>query len=139
MAQSLAFNFNINDPNSKSTTTVVVDSATNYVSHSFLQIPIYDTFGVQIGYKVSDDYIQQLAANLYSVRINSTYFITGQGTISWQYSFTNTQKNYFYPTGVLASSNITATTGNYLGKTGAVALLPNADGSRNVVIGFNYN
>jgi len=139
MSVQLAFTFNVNDPKAKKTTAIVVNTPDNYVAHSFLQIPIYDNNNNQIGYKVADDYVQLLATNEYLVRINSTYVIEGQGTISWQYSFVNSTPSFLYPVGVLASSNITSTTGNYLGKTGAVSLYPNADGSRNVLIGFNYN
>jgi len=139
MSVQLAFHFNINDPKAKKTTAIVVNTPDNYVSHSFLQIPIYDNNNNEIGYKVTDDYVQLLDANEYLVRINSTYVIDGQGTISWQYSFVNNTPSFLYPVGILASSNITATTGNYLGKTGAVSLYPNADGSRDVLIGFNYN
>ena len=137
MSQVIAFNFSINDPAGRTTTSVVPSSTNNYVAHSFLQIPIYNVAGVQIGYKVSDDYIQQIAANQFAVRISSTYFIQGQGTITWNASFVNTQPNFLYPVGTIVTSNIVSTSGTYLGRTGRVALLANADGSRNVLIFLN--
>jgi hypothetical protein len=138
MAGYISFSFNINDPEFNSQTTVVNPNSPYYVAHAFLRTPIYDNVGVKIGYKVSDDYIQQLSPTQYSVRINSTYYIENQGTINWSYSFINNKPSQFYPVGVLASSNITSTTGNFFGKTGAVALMPNQDGSRNVTIAFNF-
>ena len=138
MSEYLQFHFNIHDPLVKTLTAVVNDSPTNYISHSFIQIPIYDNFDVKIGYKVSDDYIQQLDENLYSVRINSTYHFLNGGSISWQFSFTNDKPNYYYPLDVPNASNIIATTGKYFGKTGAVSLVAHSDGLRDVTIGFNF-
>lgn len=138
MAGYISFSFNINDPEFSSQTTVVNPNSPYYVSHVFIRTPIYDNVGVKIGYKVSDDYVQQLSPTEYSVRISSTYYIENQGTINWSYSFINNKPSHFYPIGVLASSNITSTTGNFFGKTGAVALMPNKDGSRNVTIAFNF-
>jgi hypothetical protein len=138
MAGYISFSFNINDPEFNSQTTVVNPNSPYYVAHVFIRTPIYDNVGVKIGYKVSDDYIQQLSPTEYSVRISSTYYIQNQGTINWSYSFINNKPSQFYPVGVLASSNITSTTGTFFGKTGAVALMPNQDGSRNVTIAFNF-
>lgn len=138
MSQYLNFKFNINDPAAKTDVIVVNPSETDYIVHAFLSIPIYDEFDVKIGYKVSDDYIQQLAENMYSVRINSTYHFFNGGSISWQYCFINNKPNYFYPLNVANASNIIATTGKYFGKTGAVSLKAFEDGRREVTIGFNF-
>jgi hypothetical protein len=138
MSNYLKFYFNIKDPQVKTYTTVVNDSLTNYVSHSFISVPIYDIYNVQIGYKVSDDYIQQLNDNQYSVRINSTYHFFNNSSISWQYSFINNAPNYYYPLNINNASNILSTTGEYFGKTGVVSLIANEDGTRNVTIGFNF-
>ena len=138
MASYLNFNFNIDDPEAKTKTVIVNDSIENFISHSFIQIPIYDDYNVNIGYKVSDDYIQQLSENLYSVRINSTYHFLNGGSISWQYSFTNDKPNYYYPLNVANASNIISGTGIYLGKTGIVSLTALKNGRRDVIIGFNF-
>lgn len=138
MSSYLNFNFSINDPKFQKTTVIVSDEPLNYISHTFIQTPIYDIFGVQIGYKVADDYVQQVCENEYIVRINSTYYFNNNSTISWQYSFLNTTPTVYYPNGVLAASNITSTTGIYFGKTGAVSLMPNTDGTRDVTVGFNF-
>lgn len=45
---SLSFNFKVNDPSSNKVTTIVVDTSKNYVSHTFLQIPIYDDSNQEI-------------------------------------------------------------------------------------------
>jgi len=138
MADYLNFTFNINDPKFRTTTTVVNDSPTNYVSHTFIQTPIYNSSNIEIGYKASDDYIQQVDVNKYMIRINNTYYIDEQGTISWSYNFINNVPSVYYPAGALAASNITSTTGNYFGKKGIVALLPSENGYRNVTIVFNF-
>lgn len=138
MSQYINFHFNLNDPQAKSYTTVVNPSDTSYVAHAFISVPIYDTFDVQIGWKVADDYIQQIADKQYSIRINSTYHFFNGGTISWQFCFINNEPTYYYPLNVSNSSNIICASGQYFGKTGAVSLTAHEDGSRDVVIGFNF-
>ena len=118
--------------------TIVNSKPGNYISHAFITTNIYDNFGIKIGYKVSDDYIQQLDENKYSVRINSTYYIDNKGTINWEYSFINDKPSYYYPIGELAASNIVSTTGIYFAKTGVVTLMPNEDGKRNITVAFNF-
>jgi len=136
----LQFRFSIKDPKFKTYSVQVNnDVPNNFISHSFVSTPIYDVFGVEIGYKCSDDYVQQVSEKEYMVRLSNTYYIHNKGTINWQYAFINDKPSYFYPVGINASSNITSTTGEYFGKTGVVSLTPNADGTRDVVIGFNFN
>ena len=57
MSSYLNFHFNVKNSENR-IETVVVNEEPNYIAHSFLQIPIYDNFDVEIGYKISDDYIQ---------------------------------------------------------------------------------
>jgi hypothetical protein len=54
----------------------------NLIQHAFVSTPIYNRKGKKIGYKVSDDYIQQLNKDEYLVRIHNTYNITNKGSIS---------------------------------------------------------
>ncbi len=137
MAQILSFNFSVKDPEFKTWANEVKNPIpNNFIEHAFISTPIYDDFGVKIGYKVSDDYVQQVSENEYMVRISNTYYIQNKGTISWNYAFLNDKPSYFYPIGV-AKSNITSTTGEYLGRTGAVILEPFADGLRKVQVVFN--
>lgn len=139
MAEYLNFYFSTKDPNFKTFEINVPNTIpNNYVGHAFVSTPIYDNFDIEIGYKCSDDYIQQVGVNKYLIRINNTYYINGKGSINWQYSFLNDKPSYFYPIGELAASNITSTTGAYFGKTGVVCLLPTEDGKRKVTVGFNF-
>lgn len=140
MSQFLSFYFSTKDPKFKTFSIDVPNTIpNNYVAHAFVSTPIYDIFDIEIGYKCSDDYIQQVDVNKYLVRINNTYYINGKGSINWEYTFINDKPSYFYPIGVLASSNITSTTGEYFGKSGAVALMPSPDGRRDVTVAFNFN
>jgi len=139
MSEYLQFYFNLHDPEAFSKTLVVNESDTEYIAHAFIKVPIYDNFDIKIGYKVSDDYIQQLGPNVYSVRINSTYHFLNGGSISWQFSFLNDKPNYYYPLIVSNASNIVSATGKYFGKNGAVSLIALEDGRRDVTIGFNFN
>ena len=135
--QTLNFYFTTQDPEFNTTTTVVSSTPENYISHAFVKTPLYDFTNTQIGYKVSDDYVQQVASNKYIVRLNNTYYINDKGSISWQYVFENDKPTVFYPVNILAASNIIASTGVYYGKTGNVSLFPKPDGSRIVNITFN--
>ncbi len=132
--------FDKNDPQFKSKTVVVDDTSGNYISHVFIKCPIYKKYTCgnikKIGYKVADDYVQQVDTDKYLVRINSTYYIENEGTITWQYSFINNVPEVYYPLDIDASSNIICTTGCYLGKKGFVNLLPTSDGKRKVKIIF---
>lgn len=143
MAKYLNFHFNLHDPETKVKEVIVPTLENNFISHSFIQTPIYDNdTNIKIGYKVSDDYVQKLSENLYSVRINSTYhflhnFQNG-GSISWQYVFVNDKPNFYYPLNVSNASNIISGTGPYLGKSGIVSLVALENGIRNVTIGLNF-
>jgi hypothetical protein len=138
MSSYLKFYFDKNDPEFFTKTAIINDSSDNFVSHVFITSPIYDTFGIKIGYKVSDDIIQQIGENKYSVKISSTYYIEGNGTITWNYAFVNSRPDPYYPSNVNNASNIVSTTGSYFGKSGAVSLIALENGRRNVVIGFNF-
>jgi hypothetical protein len=141
MGQGLKFFFDIKDPKFKSNTVIVNEEPGNYTSHVFITCPIYKKYSCgnvkQIGYKVADDYVQQLDIDKYLVRINSTYYIENHGTISWQYSFINNVPEVYYPINKTATSNIICTTGCYLSKKGYVNLLPTQDGLRKVKIIFD--
>jgi hypothetical protein len=138
MSSYLNFYFDKNDPNFFTKTTIINDSSENFVSHVFITSPIYDTFGIKIGYKVSDDIIQQIGKDQYSVKISSTYYFDGNGTITWNYAFVNSRPDPYYPLNEVHASNIVSTTGKYFGKTGAVSLTALANGRRDVVVGFNF-
>jgi hypothetical protein len=138
MSSYFKFYFDKNDPNFFSKTAIINDSPDNFVSHVFITAPIYDTFGIKIGYKVSDDIIQQIGKDQYSVKISSTYYINGNGTITWNYAFVNSRPDPYYPLNEVNASNIVSTTGSYFGKTGAVSLTALASGRRDVVVGFNF-
>ena len=134
----LNFYFTTKDPEFVTTTTVVPSSTPdNYISHVFVKAPIYDFTDTKIGYKVTDDYVQQVKSNKYIVRLNNTYYIDDKGSISWQYVFENDNKNVYYPVNKLVASNIIVTTGEYYGKTGKVSLFPKPDGSRIVNVTFD--
>ena len=133
----LNFYFTTQDPEFTTTTTVVPSSPGNYISHVFVRAPIYDFTDKQIGYKVTDDYVQQVSDDKYIVRLNNTYYIDGKGTVSWQYVFENDKPTVFYPINKLVASNIISTTGDYYGQTGKVSLFPKPDGSRIVNITFD--
>jgi len=141
MGKGLKFFFDKNDSKFKSKTVIVNNEPDNYISQVFIHCPIYIKYNCgnvkQIGYKVADDYVQQLDIDKYLIRINSTYHIENQGTISWQYSFINTVPEVYYPVNKIATSNIICTTGSYLSKKGYVNLLPTEDGLRKVKIIFD--
>ena len=131
----ISFYFNKNDPEFK--TFPITAQQSPYIGHWFITAPLYNSSGVKIGYKASDDYIQQISDNQYLIRLNNIYYIDGQGTITWNYAFINNNPNPYYPDGTVAKSNIVSTTGNYLGTSGIVSLTPQKDGRRDVTINFS--
>ena len=140
MENYLKFYFDKNDLDFKTETIIISDTPGNYIAHVFVKCPIYKKYSCgnvkKIGYKVADDYIQQLDTDKYSIKINSTYYFEGNGTISWQYSFINNVPEVYYPINKIVSSNITSKTGCYLYKDGYVHLLAKQDGIRKVKIIF---
>jgi len=75
------------------------------IAHAFVQTPIYDeTSGDRIGYKVSDDYVQQVSPDVYIIRLQNTYYFENRGSISWNYVFKNNTNSFFYPPNVHAFS-----------------------------------
>ena len=137
MIAPLSFVFSTKDPNFTSS-NIVVSEDYPYISHAFVQTVIYDeATGEQIGYKVSDDYVQQVSPELYVVRLSNTYTLTGRGTLTWNYTFTSNTNSYFYPTNQQVYSTITSGTGEFYGTSGTVRLFPSSDGSRSVQVIFN--
>ena len=136
MSNKLEFYFSTEDAAFFSKTSVINNSTTNYIAEIFITTPIYSNDGTQIGYKSSNDLIQQIGTFQYLVRINNTYFLPNNSTINWSYSFINTLPNPYYPLGTIAKSTITSGTGTYVNKKGCVSLTPLESGRRNVVITF---
>jgi len=136
MSCHLSFYFNSKDPNFFTKTVVINDSITNYIAQVFITAPIYNQCGQVIGSKVSSDTIQQTGPNQYVVSIDSIYTFNNLGTISWSTNFINSIPSQFYPINTLFQSNITSTTGVYLGKKGIVSLVAQNNGIRNVKIVF---
>ena len=71
----LSFYFSTKD-SQFSSKTIVVQETPRYISHSFVEAPIYDFSEKKIGYKVSDDYIQQVDNNKFIVRLHLLTFQT---------------------------------------------------------------
>lgn len=132
----LKFFFNIDDKRASTNTNVAVASYGDYVSHVFIKIPIYDSDNKQIGWKVADDYVQHLEDNLYSIIINSTYQLTGRGSISWKYAFLKNEPTVYYPLNKVHKSAIISGTGEFADIIGSVKLLATADGNRKVEINY---
>lgn len=139
MSLPLNFYFTTQDPNFVAQPMVVDTTPGKYISHVFVRAPLYsfDNNPVPIGYKVTDDYVQQVAENKYIIRLNNTYYLEGRGSISWQYVFENDIPAVYYPVNQLTASNIISTTGEFFGKSGTVSLFPKEDGSRLVNVTFN--
>jgi len=134
------FKFSKNDPNFISTDITVNQSTTNDIEHVFVRSPIYTLENKQIGYKVSDDYVQQVDTGKYVVRLNNTYVFYSKGvkvgSISWQYVFVNTTNSVYYPVNVANKSTIISGTGKFVNAKGTVTLIAKPDGDRFVYIKF---
>lgn len=136
VCSKLSFYFDKNDPNFISTQIVVQRSP--YIGHWFITAPIYNNEGRAIGYKATDDYVQEVTEEVYLVRYANTYFFD-EGTISWEYASTSSAPDPYYKPNVVAKARITSGTGDFLKTIGNVSLTPLADGKRNVVVTYNKN
>jgi hypothetical protein len=84
--KSIKFYFDINDKEFISTSqTVPTVKSNNLINNVYIRTPIYDPNGVKIGYKTSNDILQQVSSTEYSVRIYNTYHLENLGTINWEY------------------------------------------------------
>ena len=136
----LKFKFSKNDDEFTSTNVTIDNSTTNNISHAFVKVPIYSLKNKKIGYKVSDDIVQQVGENKYVVTLNNTYAFTSKGvyvgSISWKYAFINTSNNIFYPVDIPAKSSIISGTGVFSNAKGKVTLIAKPNGDRFVDIKF---
>lgn len=109
-----------------------------YTSETNSYSPLFDNFGVKIGYVTFNDIVSTLGYNdkIY-ITENATYFINGQGSISYSYSWNSPTIDTTFPPGTLVATRIIASTNNYYNKTGPIGITINEDGTRNVAISFN--
>jgi hypothetical protein len=140
--QTLNFYYDINDPSLTSFETVIKNEP-NYISHTFVKSPIYDSSTKQrIGYQAVDIYIQQVETDKFIVRENHTCYFDNNGTngsVNWIYVFETTTPDIYYQDGIPVISNIVSTTGGYYiknGSTGTTVINVQESGIRNVVITF---
>lgn len=118
---------------------VIDDTVGNYISSTYLTTPVYDLTKKEIGYNVTNRHIDQ-NGDKYVIRINSTYYIYGKGSVRWNYVFEHDSSNIFYPEGGIfypMSGVIDSTLGDYFGKNGTISLFPKEDGLITVNITFN--
>lgn len=115
---------------------VIENTAGNYISSTYLTTPVYDISKKEIGYNVTNRHIDQ-NGDKYVIRINSTYYIYGKGSLRWNYVFDHDSNDIFYPEGGVIDSTIISTLGDYYGKNGTISLFIEADGLIIVKITFN--
>ncbi len=135
--KSVKFYFDINDPEHTLTSQTVASSKpNNLIQNIYIKTPIYDKNSVKIGYKLSNDIIQQLSQNEYAIRVQNTFFIEGSGSINSEYSFINNKSAVTYTPNVVIESTISSGTGNFMGAKGRLGINPTQDGRRYVVVNF---
>ncbi len=135
--KSVKFYFDVNDSEHSLTTQTVPSSKPNNLTQNvYIKTPIYDKNSVKIGYKLSNDIIQQLSHNEYAIRIQNTYFIEGLGSINSEYAFINSKPQVTYTPNIVIESTISSGTGNFMGAKGRVAINPTPDGRRYVIVNF---
>ena len=111
---------------------------TGYVQTSSSYTPLYDNYGVKIGFATFDDTVSSLGYNnvVYTTE-TATYFIDNQGSISYTYSWQSDSADTTFPPGTTVATRILASTLNYYNKQGPIAIDIKEDGTRNVTISFN--
>ena len=139
MSNYLNFYYTINDPQFKSFTENVKNNIPNNTTiNVYISTPIYDVYGVEIGYKRSSNIIQELNPNEYMITVNTTYYINNVGSVNIQTMYLNNKPSNIYTTGETYTGTLVLETGNYFAKTGVSSTTANADGTRYVTIGFNF-
>lgn len=106
----------------------------NLISNVYIRSPIYNKCNQKVGYIVSNSVIQQLSVNQFSVRINQTFYLEGEGTITWDYSFINSKFNVLYLLDDIPESTIVSGTGKFVGAKGLIKIIPKPDGKRLVTV-----
>jgi phage regulator Rha-like protein len=88
----------------------------------------------QIGYKVSNTYVQQVDVNKFIIRVNGTYTFMSKGlevgSLSWTDVYTSTINSNLYPVNIPVKSKIISGTGVFLNATGKVTTLAKSNGDR---------
>jgi hypothetical protein len=133
--QHLRFKYNSKNPNFTDVSSPVSnDYPNNIIDQTFVRTPIYSLKNKQIGYKVSNAYVQQIESNKFVVRGNSTYTFMSKGvevgSLSWIDVYTNTINSNLYPVNIPIKSKIISGSGVFLNATGKVTTLAKTNGDR---------
>jgi hypothetical protein len=144
----ISFNYNIENAQTAdiSTTPFPQPTSTNglgliftgYVKESSSYVPLFDNFGINIGYATFNDTTSNLGYNqkVY-VTEYATYFINGTGSITYSYSWENNTNSDNFSDNSTVITRIIASTGNYYNKTGPIVINIDNLGNRNITISFN--
>jgi hypothetical protein len=134
MCSKLVYNFNRNDKSYIIKEDII--QADPYIGNWLNTTAIYDENNNKIGYSSSNSYVQEESDGKYLVRHFLTFFITGKGSISWQYSSVNDRPIPYYQPGINVKARITSGTGDYVRSNGFINIIPKEDGSRKIVISY---
>jgi hypothetical protein len=111
---------------------------TGYVSNTSSYTPLFDNFGTKIGYATFNDTTSNLGYNGKTyITEYATYFIDGNGSITYSYSWESNTGNNDFAENSLYVTRIIASTGKYYNKTGPIAINTDNLGNRNITISFN--
>lgn len=144
----ITFNYNIANTQTAniSTTSFPQPNNTNglglifsgYVNNTSSYTPLFDNFGVKIGYAIFNDTTSNLGYNgkVYITEY-ATYFIEGEGSITYSYSWESINGTDSFEENSIYVTRIIASTDNYYNKTGPIAINIDNLGNRNITISFN--
>jgi hypothetical protein len=111
---------------------------TGYVKESSSYVPLFDNFGIKIGYATFNDTTSNLGYNgkIYITEY-ATYFIEGAGSITYSYSWESTTGTDGFADNSIYVTRIIASTNSYYNKTGPIVIKTDNLGNRNITISFN--
>jgi hypothetical protein len=98
---------------------------------------LYNECGVQVGYSVATDVVQQYSEDKFVIIANFIFVLDNLGTINFQYILTRPDNIPLLPIGVTSETRIVNGSGKFVNSTGLVKINPKPDGTRLVLIEFD--
>ena len=109
----------------------------NLIQDIYAKFPLYNECGVQVGYSVATDVVQQYSEDKFVIIANFIFVLDNLGTINFQYILTRPDNIPLLPIGVTSETRIVNGSGKFVNSTGLVKINPKPDGTRLVLIEFD--
>jgi hypothetical protein len=118
---------------------IIRNDDNNLISEIIAINKLFDEFGIEIGYYTSFSIVQQIIGeNKYFINQNTTFYFTGNGSISSVFNFESDTSTTIFNIGENYSSPINQCQGvQYFGKSGAISINVQTSNIRKCTVLFN--